>query len=99
MRRSWVALLLLPACTGAVRSFDVYESKAGETAKVAVSAVQTARLAVDAARGDKAYGSIRTLPGPGAPRRDGPPRGRFTCGHARDRRGFAWDRGRTRSGW
>jgi hypothetical protein len=57
MRRSWVALLLLlPSCTGAVRSFDVYEAKAGETAKVAASAVQTARLAVDAARGGRAYG-------------------------------------------
>jgi hypothetical protein len=57
MRRSWVALLLLlPSCTGAVRSFDVYESKAGETAKVVVSAVQTARLAVEAARGGRAYG-------------------------------------------
>ena len=57
MRRSWVAiLLLLGGCTGAVRSFDVYQSKAGQTAKVVLSAVQTARLAVDAARGGKAYG-------------------------------------------
>ena len=57
MRRSWVAvLLLLGACTGPVRSSAVYESKAGETAKVVVSAVQTARLSVDAARGHKAFG-------------------------------------------
>jgi hypothetical protein len=57
MRRSWVAvLLLLGACTGPVRSTAVYESKAGETAKAVVSAVQTARLSVDAARGRKAYG-------------------------------------------
>jgi hypothetical protein len=49
-------LLLLGACTGPVRSAAVYESKAGETAKAVVSAVQTARLSVDAARGRKATG-------------------------------------------
>jgi hypothetical protein len=49
-------LLLLGACTGPVRSAAVYESKAGETAKAVVSAVQTARLSVDAARGRKAPG-------------------------------------------
>ena len=57
MRRSWVVVLLLVgACTGPVRSFEVYESKAGQTAEVVASAVQTAALAVDAAEGGKAYG-------------------------------------------
>ena len=62
MRRSWVAVLLLlvGACTGPVRSFEVYESKAGQTAEVAASAVQTALLAVDAARGERAYGRYLT---------------------------------------
>jgi hypothetical protein len=57
MRRSWVAiLLLLSACTGAVRSTGVYESKAGVTAETVLSAVETARLAVDAAQEHKATG-------------------------------------------
>jgi hypothetical protein len=60
MRRSWVALVLVlvvvGACTGPVRSSSVYESKAGRTAEVVASAVETARLAVDAAEGGKAYG-------------------------------------------
>jgi hypothetical protein len=57
MRRSWLAiLLLLGACTGPVRSANVYESKAGETAEAVASAVETARLAVDAAREGKAHG-------------------------------------------
>jgi hypothetical protein len=58
MRRSWVvaAMLLVGACTGPVRSSPVYESKAGQTAAVAASAVQTALLAVDAAKDDKASG-------------------------------------------
>ena len=61
MRRSWVAVLLLVgACTGPVRSSDVYESKAGQTAATAASAVQTALLAVDAAKGDKAFGRYLT---------------------------------------
>jgi len=61
MRRSWVAvLLLLGACTGPVRSSDVYESKAGQTAATAASAVQTAALAVDAAKGNKAFGRYLT---------------------------------------
>jgi hypothetical protein len=61
MRRSWVAVLLLVgACTGPVRSSDVYESKAGQTAAAVASAVQTAALAVDAARGGKAYGRYLT---------------------------------------
>jgi hypothetical protein len=46
MRRSWLAvLLLLGACTGPVRSTNVYESKAGAT-----------RLAVQAGTEGKAYG-------------------------------------------
>ena len=62
MRRSWLAvpLLLLGACTGPVRSFEVYESKAGQTAEVAASAVQTAVLAAEAARGGKAPGRYLT---------------------------------------
>jgi hypothetical protein len=62
MRRSWVAVLLLlvGACTGPVRSSNVYESKAGRTAAAAASAVQTAALAVEASRGDKAYGRYLT---------------------------------------
>ena len=62
MRRSWVvaAMLLVGACTGPVRSSPVYESKAGQTAEVAASAVQTALLAVDAAKDDKAYGRYLT---------------------------------------
>jgi hypothetical protein len=55
MRRSWLAiLLLLGACTGPVRSVNVYESKAGETAEAVASAVETAGLAVDAARQGRA---------------------------------------------
>jgi hypothetical protein len=53
-------LLLVGACTGPVRSSEVYESKAGETAEAVASAVQTAALAVDAARGGKAYGRYLT---------------------------------------
>jgi hypothetical protein len=61
MRRSWVAVLLLVgACTGPVRSSEVYESKAGQTAETAASAVQTALLAVDAANGSKAFGRYLT---------------------------------------
>jgi hypothetical protein len=61
MRRSWVVVLLLAgACTGPVRSSQVYESKAGQTAASAASAVQTALLATEAARGDKAYGRYLT---------------------------------------
>jgi hypothetical protein len=57
MRRSWLALLLLlGACTGPVRSADVYESKAGATAETVASAVETARLAVQAGSQDKAFG-------------------------------------------
>ena len=57
MRRSWLAiLLLLGACTGPVRSTNVYESKAGATAETTVSAVETARLAGDAAGQDKTFG-------------------------------------------
>jgi hypothetical protein len=58
MRRVGVAVLivLLAGCTGPVRSFTVYESKAGRTAQAAVSAVQTALLATDAAAAGKAYG-------------------------------------------
>jgi hypothetical protein len=61
MRRSWLAiLLLLGACTGPVRSVNVYESKAGETAEAVASAVETAGLAVDAARQGKAHGRYLT---------------------------------------
>ncbi len=55
------ALLLLIAvvlagCTGPVRSFGVYESKAARTAKEEASAVENARLVVQAATGHKAFG-------------------------------------------
>ena len=61
MRRSWLAvLLLLGACTGPVGSTNVYESKAGATAETVASAVETARLAVDAAKGSKAFGRYLT---------------------------------------
>jgi hypothetical protein len=61
MRRSWLAvLLLLGACTGPVRSTNVYESKAGATAETVASAVETARLAVDAASQGKAFGRYLT---------------------------------------
>ena len=57
MRRSWLAiLLLLGACTGPVRSTNVYESKAGANAETVASAVETARLAVQAGSQDKAFG-------------------------------------------
>ena len=58
MRRSWLAILLvlLGACTGPVRSTNVYESKAGATAAAVASAVETARLAVNAGSQDKAFG-------------------------------------------
>ena len=58
MRRSWLAVLLvlLSACTGPVRSTNVYESKAGVTAETVRSAVETAHLAADAAGRDKAGG-------------------------------------------
>ncbi len=54
-----VVALVAPAlagCTGLVRSTGVYESKAGRTAEAMVSAVETARLAVDAAAGGRAFG-------------------------------------------
>ena len=50
------ACLAMTACTGPVRSYGVYESKAGKTAEAVVSAVETARLAVGAAARDRAYG-------------------------------------------
>jgi hypothetical protein len=57
MRRPWLAiLLLLGACTGPVRSTNVYESKAGATAETVASAVETARLAVQAGSQDQASG-------------------------------------------
>src|SRR4051812_19642437 len=59
MRRCLFAgflVLCLAGCTGAVRSDNVYESKAGTTAAAVVSAVETARLAVGAAAGGKSFG-------------------------------------------
>jgi hypothetical protein len=52
-----VALVLVVAgCTGPVRSLGVYESKAARTAKGVRSAVENARLAVQAATERKAFG-------------------------------------------
>jgi hypothetical protein len=46
MRGSWLAiLLLLDACTGPGRSVNVYESKTGETAGLAVDAARQGRAA------------------------------------------------------
>ena len=53
-------LLLLGACTGPVRSSGVYASKAGQTAEVVASAVQTADLAVEAAERDRVFGRSLT---------------------------------------
>jgi hypothetical protein len=63
MRRSWVTVPLLvavAACTGPVRSTGVYEAKAGQTAEVVASAVETARLAADAGGNGKAFGRYLT---------------------------------------
>jgi hypothetical protein len=63
MRRSWVAVPLLvvaAACTGPVRSFGVYEAKAGRTAETVASAAQTALLAADAGGDGKAFGRYLT---------------------------------------
>jgi microsomal dipeptidase-like Zn-dependent dipeptidase len=51
-----LVVLLLAGCTGPVRSFNVYESKAGTTAEATASAVETARLTVDAAVEGRAFG-------------------------------------------
>jgi hypothetical protein len=53
-------LLALCACTGPVRSYGVYQSKAGRTAQTAASALQTAGLAVQAASQRKAFGRYVT---------------------------------------
>jgi hypothetical protein len=58
-------LLLLGACTGPVRSTGVYESKAGVTAETVASAVETARLAVQAAQdADAAQGIFEGIQPP-----------------------------------
>jgi hypothetical protein len=68
MRRRTVTLLLILAvalvaggCTGAVRSFGVYASKAANTAEQARSAVATAQLAVRAASEHRAFGRTTAL--------------------------------------
>ena len=57
-RRLTVAglLLLQAGCTGLVRDDGVYAAKAGRTAEVVASSLQTARYAVQAAREGKAPG-------------------------------------------
>ena len=49
-------MLVLAGCTGPVRSYGVYESKAARTAKEERSAVENARLAVQAATERQAFG-------------------------------------------
>jgi hypothetical protein len=58
MRRFLLCLVVLLAagCSGPVRSFEVYESKAGATAEATASAVETARLTVDAAVQGRSFG-------------------------------------------
>jgi hypothetical protein len=50
-----VVLLLLMACVAPARSSDAYEGKAADTAESVASAVETARLAVSAARDGRAF--------------------------------------------
>ena len=56
MRRggALAGLFLLAACVAPARSFDAYEGKAADTASSVASAIETARLAVDAAREGRA---------------------------------------------
>src|SRR5919109_1056684 len=89
MRRSWVAVPLLvvaAACTGPVRSSGVYEAKAGRTAEVVASAVETARLAVGAAGGGKAFGRYLTQVLVEAERDAGAAQGTFGAIQPSDRR-------------
>lgn len=58
-RAGLLLLLVLAGCTGPVRSYPVYESKAARTAKAEASAVETAGLAVQTAVERKVFG--RTL--------------------------------------
>jgi hypothetical protein len=53
---AWSLAIVLAACVAPARSFDAYEGKAVATAREAVSAVQTARLAALAAGQGKAFG-------------------------------------------
>jgi hypothetical protein len=58
MTRRWGAVfvvLALCSCVGPARSFDDYEGKAADTADSVVSAVGTARLAVQAAADGRAF--------------------------------------------
>ena len=53
---TWLLIALLCAgCVGPARSFDTYEGKAATTADSVGSAVETARLAVDAASEGRAF--------------------------------------------
>ena len=89
MRRSWVAvplLVVVAACTGPVRSSGVYEAKAGQTAEVAASAVETARLAADAGGDGKAFGRYLTQVLVEAERDAGAAQGTFDAIQPPDRR-------------
>jgi hypothetical protein len=48
-------LFMLVACVAPARTFDSYEGKAADTAESVVSAIETARLAVTAAREHRAF--------------------------------------------
>ena len=51
-----VLILLVAGCTGPVRSYGVYASKAAYTAKQVASSVATAELAARAVRQDRIFG-------------------------------------------
>ena len=62
--RPWIAgacLLVVIACVGPARTFDVYEGKAVATAEAARSAVESARIAATVASRDRATGQFASV--------------------------------------